>query len=136
MDWRPISADSHITEPPNCYVDHIDPAWRDKAPHVVNKDGLGDIYVVHGMKTPVPMGLVAAAGVAPQDIRDGRNDDRGLIVSEVGNETLVRQAFVVGVAAEQQHDGLWVTLRAEDVLAFEVLAGKRVVIDFHGGNLV
>ncbi len=30
MDWRPISADSHITEPPNCYVDHIDPAWRDK----------------------------------------------------------------------------------------------------------
>ena len=32
MDWRPISADSHITEPPNCYVDNIDPAWREKAP--------------------------------------------------------------------------------------------------------
>ena len=28
MDWRPISADSHITEPPNCYIDNIDPAWR------------------------------------------------------------------------------------------------------------
>jgi hypothetical protein len=23
---KPISADSHITEPPTCYVDHIDPA--------------------------------------------------------------------------------------------------------------
>ena len=36
MDWRPISADSHITEPPNCYVDNIDPAWRERAPHVVH----------------------------------------------------------------------------------------------------
>jgi len=77
MDWRPISADSHITEPPNCYVDHIDPAWRDKAPHVVYKEGMGDIYVVAGMKTPVPMGLIAAAGVDPKDIRIGgaRFDD-------------------------------------------------------------
>jgi len=77
MDWRPISADSHITEPPNCYVDHIDPAWRDKAPHVVHKEGMGDIYVVDGMKTPVPMGLIAAAGIDPKDIRIGgaRFDD-------------------------------------------------------------
>ena len=71
MDWRPISADSHITEPPNCYVDNIDPAWREKAPHVVHKEGMGDIYVVEGMKMPVPMGLIAAAGVPPQDIRIG-----------------------------------------------------------------
>ena len=71
MEWRPISADSHITEPPNCYLDHIEPAWRERAPRIVHKEGLGDIYVVDGMKTPVPMGLVAAAGVAPQDIRTG-----------------------------------------------------------------
>ena len=57
MDWRPISADSHITEPPNCYLDHIDPAWREKAPRIVHKEGMGDIYLVDGMKTPVPMGL-------------------------------------------------------------------------------
>ena len=71
MDWRPISADSHITEPPNCYVDNIDPAWRERAPHVVHKEGMGDIFLVDGMKTPVPMGLVAAAGMPPQDIRIG-----------------------------------------------------------------
>ena len=71
MEWRPISADSHITEPPNCYIDHIDPAWREKAPRIVHKDGMGDMYVVEGMPTPVPMGLVAAAGLAPQDIRIG-----------------------------------------------------------------
>src|SRR5216683_6986568 len=71
MDWRPISADSHITEPPNCYIDNIDPAWRERAPHVVHKEGMGDIYLVDGMKTPVPMGLIAAAGVPPKDIRIG-----------------------------------------------------------------
>lgn len=71
MDWRPISADSHITEPPGCYRDHIDAAYRERAPHVVRHDGMGDIYVVDGMKTPVPMGLIAAAGVAPEDIRIG-----------------------------------------------------------------
>ena len=71
MDWRPISADSHITEPPNCYIDNIEPQWRERAPKVVHKDGLGDTYVVEGMKTPVPMGLIAAAGVDPKDIRLG-----------------------------------------------------------------
>ena len=71
MDWRPISADSHITEPPGCYRDHIDPAYRERAPHVVRHESMGDIYLVDGMKTPVPMGLIAAAGIAPQDIRIG-----------------------------------------------------------------
>ena len=71
MDWRPISADSHITEPPNCYVDHIDPAFRERAPRVVSMDRIGDTFVVEGMNTPVPLGLIAAAGVAPKDIRIG-----------------------------------------------------------------
>lgn len=71
MDLRPISADSHITEPPDCYRAHIDPAWRERAPHIVRKPDLGDTYVVDGMKTPIPMGLIAAAGVAPKDIRTG-----------------------------------------------------------------
>ena len=65
-----ISADSHITEPPNTYVDFIDPAWRDKAPRMVDGGkGIGDLFVVQGAKTPVPMGLVAAAGKDPSEIR-------------------------------------------------------------------
>ena len=85
MDWRPISADSHITEPPNCYVDHIDPAWRERAPHVVHKEGMGDIYVVDGMKTPVPMGLVAAAGVAAQGYPHRRREVRGPAPRRLGS---------------------------------------------------
>jgi predicted TIM-barrel fold metal-dependent hydrolase len=69
VDGGPIiSADSHITEPPNCYIDHIDPAYRDDAPRIAHDDNLGDIYVVPGMSKPVPMGLVAAAGKSPEEI--------------------------------------------------------------------
>jgi predicted TIM-barrel fold metal-dependent hydrolase len=68
---RPIiSADSHITEPANTYIDYIDAAWRDKAPKMVDGgENVGDIFVVDGMNKPVPMGLVAAAGKPPEEIR-------------------------------------------------------------------
>jgi predicted TIM-barrel fold metal-dependent hydrolase len=62
-----ISADSHITEPPNCYVDHIDPAFRDRAPRMVTDPVKGDQFVVEGMR-PISMGLVAAAGKPPEEI--------------------------------------------------------------------
>jgi len=39
-----ISADSHITEPPDCYVKHIDPAFRDRAPYLKTIDGASDVF--------------------------------------------------------------------------------------------
>lgn len=61
-----ISADSHITEPPDCYAD-IDPAFRDRAPHMVSHEERGDLFVIDGMR-PIAMGLVAAAGKLPEEI--------------------------------------------------------------------
>src|SRR3546814_4987250 len=44
VDYPIISADSHITEAPNTYTDFIDPAWRDRAPHLVDGgDQMGDM---------------------------------------------------------------------------------------------
>ncbi len=57
-----ISADSHITEPPNTYVDFIDPKFRDRAPHMVRDERKGDLFMIDGLSRPVPMGLIAAAG--------------------------------------------------------------------------
>ena len=62
VDHPIISADSHITEAPNTYIDYIDPAYRDVAPHLVSTDDKGDVYVIDGMRRSIPMGLVAAAG--------------------------------------------------------------------------
>ena len=69
MNHPIISADSHITEPPNTYLDHIESGYRDQAPHLEYDEKLGDIFVIPGMKRPVPMGLVAAAGKPPEEIR-------------------------------------------------------------------
>jgi len=69
MIKKPISADSHITEPPNCYIDYIEPKFRDTAPHIKFVEGIGDIYVVNGMDNPVPMALIAAAGKQPEELR-------------------------------------------------------------------
>jgi len=66
---RPIiSADSHITEPPNTYVDRIDARFRDRAPHVVRDPKRGDLFVIEGLTKPIPMGLVAAAGKRAEEL--------------------------------------------------------------------
>ncbi|MCR9259345.1 MAG: amidohydrolase [Pseudomonadaceae bacterium] len=64
-----ISADSHITEPPECYRDNIQERYKDSAPFITEVDGLGDAFVIEGMPSPVPLGLVAAAGLDPKDIK-------------------------------------------------------------------
>src|SRR5207249_9923498 len=69
MTYPIISADSHVTEPPNAYLDNIDPKFRDRAPHSQHIEGMGDIFVIEGMKTPIPLGIVAAAGKPAEEIR-------------------------------------------------------------------
>jgi len=64
-----ISADSHITEPPGTYVDRIDPVYRDTAPHMKYIENLGDVFIIDGWPVPIPMGLLAAAGKPPEEIR-------------------------------------------------------------------
>jgi hypothetical protein len=59
---RAISADSHITEPPNIYTDYVEPAFRSRAPRLVTGGPTGDFYVIDGMPHRIPMGLIAAAG--------------------------------------------------------------------------
>jgi predicted TIM-barrel fold metal-dependent hydrolase len=37
-DVQPISVDDHVVEPPNVFVDHVDPKYRDRAPRIVERD--------------------------------------------------------------------------------------------------
>lgn len=37
-DVQPISVDDHVIEPAHTFVDHIDPAFRDRAPRIVERD--------------------------------------------------------------------------------------------------
>ena len=69
MIKKPISSDSHITEPPHCYVDFIDPKFRDRAPRIVDDGKGGDAFLVEGIKRPLNISLAAAAGRNPEDLR-------------------------------------------------------------------
>ena len=63
-----ISADSHVSEPPNCYVDYIDKKFLDRAPRLEFDEKRGDIFRVEGSKQPIPMSLVSAAGKTPEEL--------------------------------------------------------------------
>lgn len=64
-----ISADSHITEPANLYTEWVDAKFRDRAPHVIRDAKRGDLFVLGDPLPPIPVGIIAAAGKDPIEIR-------------------------------------------------------------------
>jgi len=62
MTLLAISADSHITEPGDCYIDRIDPKFRDRAPRAIDDDVMGAVLEIDNGRSRVPYGMVAAAG--------------------------------------------------------------------------
>src|SRR5271169_2871788 len=57
-----ISADSHVTEPGDCYRDRIDPRFRDRAPEAATDDVMGAVMVIDQGRARIPYGMIAAAG--------------------------------------------------------------------------
>lgn len=62
-----LSADSHVTEPPEAYS-RVDRRFRDRAPHIVRDSRRGDVYVIDGINRPVSVALLSAAGVDPAEL--------------------------------------------------------------------
>jgi predicted TIM-barrel fold metal-dependent hydrolase len=72
MKYRPISADSHMTEPVGMYAEYMSPAFRDRAPKLV-EGAHGEMLVLEGVSTQVPLGTLASAGRDPKDILFKKN---------------------------------------------------------------
>lgn len=62
MSLFSISADSHIVEPGDCYVDRIAPAFRHRAPVGVTDEKLGAVMDVDNGRSRVPLWFLSAAG--------------------------------------------------------------------------
>ncbi len=62
-----ISADSHIIEPPNLWIDYIDPAFRDRAPHCERENGK-DVFKCEGGVSLIQVGAVSGAGKKSEDL--------------------------------------------------------------------
>jgi predicted TIM-barrel fold metal-dependent hydrolase len=64
MTYPVISADSHVVEPGNAYVDYVGNGWKDRAPYIVD-DEEGVRFILDGL-APVRVDVAASAGVAPE----------------------------------------------------------------------
>ena len=69
-DYKLISADSHVFEPREMWVDYLDPQFRDRAPRIVtNPNGLkGDYFVMPGQE-PEKVGGGFSAGATPEELK-------------------------------------------------------------------
>ena len=65
MTLTAVSADSHITEPGDCYLPFIDPAYRDRAPVSVTHDMMGAAMSVDNGRSVVPYAFEACAKGGP-----------------------------------------------------------------------
>ncbi|NRA00002.1 MAG: amidohydrolase [Myxococcales bacterium] len=76
-DRRPrvLSADSHIVEPPDLFVETIEPAFRDRAPRVVEHPELGTIWEVEGLGYP-SVELMGGAGRSIEEMELSARFDR------------------------------------------------------------
>jgi len=68
---RPISADSHIVEPGNCYIDNIESKYAERAPRIIRSetaDGLPmDAFLIDGLSPPISVMSVSSAGRDPSE---------------------------------------------------------------------
>ena len=67
-DYRLISADSHVNEPPGLWVDRVPEKLRDRAPRI-ERFAEGDAWVIEGVTDPINFGMNACAGLDPEEMR-------------------------------------------------------------------
>ena len=65
-EYRLYSSDSHIVEPPDLWLERIDPRYKDRAPHLVHEENTDQWYVDGDMK----FGVIGVNGQAGQRFED------------------------------------------------------------------
>src|SRR5215831_14328951 len=99
-EWRLISSDSHVNEPPEMFGERLPARLRDRAPHVELVDGV-ECLMVEGMRPrKLPRGRMQLEGEALERAQAGgwdpalrmRDQDRDGVAAEVIYPTLALQA--------------------------------------------
>ena len=65
-----ISADSHVTEPPDLWEVRIDRAFRDRAPRYAHDESQGGLLFLIDGQLPKPVNVNIAVGQRPEDYRE------------------------------------------------------------------
>lgn len=130
-----ISADSHVLEPPDLWLDYIEPAYRDTAPRIVSEDAEDKWYIGD---TPIAsIGTVSAAGKRFENLDELRLEGRWDAVPKAAYQPLeyikAMEMDGVGGAVIYPTQGLFWYRIADVGLANAVFrAYNRWLVDFCG----
>jgi len=73
MDYNLISADNHILEPPETYIERVPKNLRDQAPRIMRGSDGGDGWSLDGTPPKQTFGLDAVGAIAGQNYDEYRN---------------------------------------------------------------
>src|SRR5712671_915092 len=69
-NYRLISADSHVNEPPDLWVTRVDKQYRERAPRLaVDLPGKEGAYFLYEGYAPHPIGIGFGAGKSPEELK-------------------------------------------------------------------
>ena len=69
--YKLISADSHVSEPPNLWVERVQSRYRERAPRLaIDPDGRTGAYFLYEGFAPHPIGIGLAAGKSPEELAE------------------------------------------------------------------
>ena len=68
-DYRLISADSHVLEPPHLWREYMPAKYHDKIPRVVSDGEGGEAWQFAPDIAPAPIGIYASAGRKHDEVR-------------------------------------------------------------------
>ena len=105
-----ISADSHVLEPHDLWTSRLaGTKFEDRAPHMVEHDTHGHLFIIDGLK-PFPIGLAGAAGKASSELR--ASGDKADTLRSGGWDPVVRldDMDTDGVSAEVLYPSIGMTL--------------------------
>ena len=75
-EYKLISADSHVSEPPDLWTSRVDKQYRERAPRlVIDPPGREGAYFIYEGHAPHPIGIGVAAGKCPGDFIEHDVDD-------------------------------------------------------------
>src|SRR5260370_31840485 len=68
--YRLISADSHVNEPPHLWVTRVDKKYRERAPRLaLDVPGKEGAYFLYAGYPPHPIGIGFPAGKSPDELK-------------------------------------------------------------------
>ena len=103
-NYKLISADSHVFEPRNMWVDYVDSAFKERAPKIItDPDGKkGDFFVIPGQE-PEKVGGGFSAGATPEELKaflEEASVDEQCPLGAYIPEERVKELKIDGVEAE------------------------------------